>query len=267
MKFLSQQYSILPLDEAVHRMYDGTLPPYSLAVTFDDGYRNNFDNAFPVLQSNTVPATIFIATDFVFNLKPLWVDRLEYVMEHSNGTLAEKCVRDDLLRRRFKMLSDDEKEQNLSALEKNYGKSLFLDTDERYAPLSSENIKKMLTSGITFGAHTVSHPILSRLSQEEARQEILISRDLLRNTYGDISSVFAYPNGQENDWTPEIEKILDAEDFIGALTTISGTNDAFSPRFALKRISMDNTDDWDSFIAAESGFRGILQNLWKLFHK
>ncbi len=268
VEFLARNYTILPLDEAVHLLYENKLPRHAVAITFDDGYRNNFEYAFPTLRTLGIPATIFLATDFVFDGKPLWVDRLEYVMEHSDGTPADKRQRDDELRTELKTLPDDEKIRRLSEIETKYDASLHGDA-EQYAPLTNEMIVEMSANLITFGAHTKSHPILGRLPFDAAASEILESRDIVKSHTSSVSTVFAYPNGQQEDWTPEIESLLAKNGFSGALTTVSGTNTPQTPRFALQRYTMDNTDDWDSFIATESGFRGILQtlriSLWQTF--
>ena len=116
--FFAKQYTILPLDEAIEKLRAGTLPARALCITFDDGYRNNFEFAFPVLKKYDAPATVLLATDFVFEGKPLWVDRLEYAMEHANGSIDERRRRDDALRNELKHVPEAEKIARLEALER-----------------------------------------------------------------------------------------------------------------------------------------------------
>ena len=78
---------------------------------------------------------------------------------------------------------------------------------------------------------------------------------------GVASHVFAYPNGQTGDWSDETERILAEANFEGALTTLPGVNNRATPRMRLKRISLDGTDDWPTFIATESGLRGITREI------
>jgi peptidoglycan/xylan/chitin deacetylase (PgdA/CDA1 family) len=119
--------------------------------------------------------------------------------------------------------------------------------------------------GIRFGAHTESHPILSRCSLKEQRNEITGSQNALTRLVRYPSSVFAYPNGQRGDWSRETERIVAESGFTAALTTLTGTNTPHTPRFALRRITMDRTDDFDSFLLAVSCVRGLLQMLRGMF--
>lgn len=261
MEFFKSQYTVLPLDEAVEKLQHGTLPPRSLCITFDDGYRNNFDHAFPILKKHDIPATVFLATDFVFRGTPLWVDRLEHALQHGSGSLHEKKGLDELMRADLKACSDAERMRRLHALEETTGSSLADVKDLRYSPLTEDMITKMAASEIRFGAHTESHPILRNVPLTQARSEITASRDIVRKNAGDVSQIFAYPNGQHDDWSPEIETVLAESGFKGALTTLPGSNTGGTPAFRLRRISMDGTDDWNTFLATESGVRGFIQNI------
>jgi peptidoglycan/xylan/chitin deacetylase (PgdA/CDA1 family) len=264
--YFRRHYTILPLDEAVMRLYAGKLPPRALAITFDDGYRNNYEYAFPVLKKYNVPVAIFLVTDFVFGNTPLWVDRLEYAIAHGPESKKEKVALDSQKRREMKELANDERLRQLEELERSRGMVLHAaDADPRYAPLTRDMLREMRAAGVMFGAHTESHPILSRVSPDEARTEIVNSRDAVARECGVVSHVFTYPNGEPGDWTDETEKILAEADFAGALTTIPGVNGRATPRMRLKRISMDRTEDWPEYIATESGLRGILQKLKKVW--
>src|SRR5947207_2890344 len=75
--FIKRRYHVLPLDNAVEKLYRGALPRNALAITFDDGYKNLYDFAFPVLREFNLPATMFLPTDFVFNKMPIWTDLVD----------------------------------------------------------------------------------------------------------------------------------------------------------------------------------------------
>src|SRR3989338_10367301 len=75
LSWISRHFTVIPLSLLIERIKSGDrLPPRAAAITFDDGYRNFYEYAFPILQSLKIPATMFLATDFVFDKKPLWVD-------------------------------------------------------------------------------------------------------------------------------------------------------------------------------------------------
>lgn len=162
LQFLKQHYHLLPLEEALEHMVRGTLPPYSLAITFDDGYENNYRYAFPILKKLGVTATIFVTTDFVFDKKPLWVDRLEYGIGGTQGSKTERIAEDARSREKLKTLPNDEKETRLREIG-SQSRTLVDFGDERavYAPLTLPQIEEMLAAGIAIGAHTRSHPILA----------------------------------------------------------------------------------------------------------
>ena len=196
-----------------------------------------------------IPATMFLATDFVLRKIPLWVDRLGYAGSKENDSL--------------KLLQADEREGRVGEIELQAGTSFPNFEGDRavYAPLALEEIQEMQKSGITFGAHTRSHPILSRIQTERLEDEIMSSKQELETALGRISSTFAYPNGQSGDWTEEVEKQTSAAGFRAALTTIEGTNTRMTHPMRLKRIAMDGTDGSPAFASIASGVRVLLRSI------
>ncbi len=263
--YFRRHYTILGLDDAISRMETGTLPPYSLVITFDDGYRNFYTHAFPILKDIGVPATMFLATDFVLGKKPLWVDRLEYATGMRSESSAEKIRLDIRLRNELKKLSTDEREARLQSFEKESGAALTDFSGDRavYAPLAHEEILEMADHSITYGAHTKSHPILSLESTECVRSEISGSKEALESEGVTLSGVFAYPNGQPGDWNDTVERVLEEGRFTHALTTLEGTNTKDTKRYRLRRMVMDMSDDTPAFAAIASGVRLFLKSLKK----
>lgn len=262
LRYLQKHYRILELDDAIRGMRKGTLPRRSLAVTFDDGYRNFYDHAFPILQELGVPATIFLTTDFVFKKKPLWVDRLEYAIGRREGEYAQKIALDARLREELKRLPDVEKEKRLQKIERSSGTTFFNFEMDRgaYAPLTEGEVRELREAGISIGAHTMTHPILSRISKKRAREEIQGSLDALLTVCATISASFAYPNGQRGDWNKDTERIVKECGFGSALTTIEGFNDRNTHPYQLRRIAMDATDE-ETFAATASGMRLFLRKI------
>ena len=232
LQFLKKYYKILPLDEAIEKMYDNTLPPYSVTITFDDGYRNFYTHAFPPLKEFGFTATFFIATDFVIKKKPLWVDRLEFLA----------LPNDVEIRSQMKALDNSEKEKLLTELENKSSSKFedFLNERSVYAPLSIEEMKEMQAGGMSFGAHTQSHPILTKIPENYLQEEMAGSKRILEEYLGKISSIFCYPNGQSNNFNDSVIKAVKDAGFSGALTTIEGCNDKKTDPYKLGRIVMDN---------------------------
>lgn len=266
IQYFSKRYTILELDDAITKFQSGTLPPRALVITFDDGYRNFYDYAMPTLIRYGMPATIFIATDFVLRNTPLWVDRLEYAAGQGPGSRLAREQLDAQLRSQLKRMTPEEREAALVRLEE--GRTALRDfEDERrvYAPLTVDMLNDMQKHGITIGAHTRSHPVLSAQEPAEAESEIAGSLQELGNVVGQLSSVFAYPNGQLGDFTDENILAVRRSGCNAALTTIEGVNAPNADLYRLKRITLDGIDTEAMLAAAVSGLRAKLREYtpWK----
>lgn len=269
LKYFKRHYTLIGLEEGVRLLRAGTLPPYALAITFDDGYRNFYAHAYPVLKDLGVPATMFLPSDFVLEKKPLWVDRLEYAVGKDAGTFDERTARDAALRETLKTLGPDERERRLQDIERRTGATFNDFEGERsvYAPLSLEDIREMQGAGIQFGAHTKTHPILSRIVVDDVLvEEIRGSREVLQREIGSISGIFAYPNGQQGDWDLRAERILVEIGCTGAVTTLEGANATGTHPFRLRRFALDATDEGWAFAAIASGVRLWLRGLIRYAH-
>ena len=251
LDYLKQYYTVLDLDEALEKLQSGTLPPYSTVITFDDGYKNFYDYAFPILKQHELTATFFIPTDFVLKKIPLWIDRLEYVGLKNDAEIRQK----------LKSLPDEEKNQALEKLEKERKLENFDGNRSVYTPLSIEMIREMQTAGMKFGAHTEGHPILNKVETNKLHEEIGGSKNLLQQNIGQISKVFCYPNGQSNDFNQNVLEEIKKTGFTSALTTLEGMNTENTNPYFLKRITMDNIKDQKTFLFALSGLRGFLRKL------
>jgi peptidoglycan/xylan/chitin deacetylase (PgdA/CDA1 family) len=262
--FFASRYTILQLDEAVQRLQEGTLPRYSLVITFDDGYANFYEYAYPILKKYAAPATVFLATNFVFNQEPLWVDRLEYAIGmggNTSETPEQKKALDLHLREEMKHMPNETRLVRLLQLEENRHASLSMSGYSLYSPLTKEMLLTMQGSAITYGAHTKSHPILTQISAAEARSEIMQSKDIIKRECGNVSNIFAYPNGQESDFNAGIVQTVQEAQYHAALTTLPGTNTNTTPLFALYRYTLDGTDDFSTFVVVLSGLR----EMWKKY--
>ena len=192
-------WQVLSLREALLRLENGSLPPKSVAITFDDGYADNYEKAYPILLRLGFSATIFPVTGFVLGES-----------EH----------------RRYR------------------------GRDPKVPYLSMEQIREMKETGIDFGGHTHTHPLLSTISCEAAQEEILRAKKLLEEWTGEKSTLFAYPNGI---YGKEHFRILDALGYEAALTVRPGANRPGTYRFALLRTEVSGRDSLGDFIRKMNG--------------
>lgn len=241
--WLSRHFSIVPLAEIEQLVIERRHPTKPLcAVTFDDGYRNNYTNAFPVLRECGIPATLFVTTGFVDARTPLWVDRLEFAINHTPGSVEDRRARDSKERARLKTVPAEARRAALDEIVRATGSELGRELDRHpdYAPLSWDEIREMARSGIAIGAHTVTHPILSREASDVQGREIVESAVRIRVEVGECTH-FAYPNGQPGDWDDASVSAIKEAGFAAAWTTeMRRVRPAREHNvFALPRIALD----------------------------
>jgi peptidoglycan/xylan/chitin deacetylase (PgdA/CDA1 family) len=280
LSWFQSHFEIVTLSTLIERFLKGVKSPRRyLAITFDDGYENIYRYAFPLLKEFGIPATVFITTDLVEKRFPLWVDRLEYALGHTElpkieielgghrhsfrlGNLPERTTADIYLRNNFKKTNDVERRTILEKIESCSGTTLVstLETSP-YRGLEWDQILTMAENKIEFAPHTMSHPILTRMPPEQAEEEIIESYRLLKKRIGNPLPIFAYPNGQSEDFSPETAAILQRHGFQAALTTIPGTINQMSRPFALPRFSLDGSDDLRFLRLTISGIRKKMQDI------
>jgi peptidoglycan/xylan/chitin deacetylase (PgdA/CDA1 family) len=249
MEFLSSHFNILPLEDTIDMMRRNDIPPNAIVITFDDGYRDNYLNAYPILKKFSIPATIFLTTGMINSRKVLWHDQvfsafretrepflMEYgahIVKYPLRTLAEKLVAQTQVINFLKSLDEREKSLLIDDLIKKL--KVECRKDENNLMLTWDQVKVMYRCGISFGSHTVSHPILSKVPVDKMREEIIGSKITIEEHLGVPIKTFAYPNGSKSDFTNTTKKILKDAGYICALTTIFGDNEHDQDMFELRR--------------------------------
>lgn len=267
MTYIKRHYTVLSLDTAIEHLRNGTpFPPHPLVITFDDGYRNMYRLAYPILKEYALPATVFVTTGFLDKQEPLWVDRLEYAVgksTHFGATMSERAAYDAKKRQALKALPDAERKEALETIEHESGMSLTtLDGPTAvYAPLSWDEVREMEKHGIICGAHTVTHPILSRLTTGELTYELVESFARVRSNTKNCTNVFAYPNGQAEDVTDDVIAEVRHTGFEAALTTLPGWNTHDTNPYMLRRFTLDGTGSFMYFILTITGALNVGRTL------
>lgn len=246
--FLKKYYNIVDFTE-LDRLdsNNGTTSKDVIVLTFDDGYRDNYTHAFAILKKYNVPATIFLTTDYIGSYHLLWYDRLSWILYRAAAVPTRKRLIKtgfsmeiiDNVERFFVFDSSDrikvlralaatlkkfmpkERENTLDRLAKVCNITTWPVKESR-PMLSWEEVREMSEHGISFGSHTASHPVLSDISVEEARREIVESRNIIEEQIQKPVTTFAYPYGKKKDYTHEVTKVLFDEGFEYACTTSVG---------------------------------------------
>ncbi|MFK8017437.1 MAG: polysaccharide deacetylase family protein [Gammaproteobacteria bacterium] len=254
LRVLSRFFNVLPLPEALERSEQGSLPARSVCITFDDGYRDNVDIALPMLRQFALPATFFIATGYL-NDGMMWNDQvIEAVRGRRAGrwdlsgiNLGERHV-DDLASRRALMheiivhLKHQSPDVRATWAQQLVDESSV--SGERIMMTDAE-IRTLHAAGMTIGGHTVTHPILTRLSQAQGGAEMTDGKRALEDMIQSDVSVFAFPNGKAGaDYAKEHTALVEQSGFRAGLTTMWGYADNASPRFELPRVGLESESGW-----------------------
>ncbi|MBI3776089.1 MAG: polysaccharide deacetylase family protein [Gammaproteobacteria bacterium] len=252
LQAVAESRRVIPLTALIAGIRSGETLRDAVAITFDDGYENNVLNAAPVLAELGMSATFFLATGYIGTDRWLWVDRLEFLLNRATcnqmrlpgvpfeiplRTLADKqralrCIKEYVKMRRGGNTIDVI--QEMEQLCGGDGTPPYGD----YRFMSWEQVRQLADAGFDIGAHTVNHAILSQRRLDEAKREILVSRDRVVSEVGRCSRVFCYPNGRAGDYTPEIARWC-AQHFDAALSAEYGPV-RVSDLFQLKRIGVCN---------------------------
>ena len=248
MRWVSRWFTVLPLPEAVERLQAGSLPSRVAAVTFYDGYADNYTVALTILKRVGLPATFFIATGFLDGGR-MWNDTvIEAVRRSTTHSLdlpslglsaipvdaleAKQSAIGQLLSR-LKYLPPEERDVQVAQVARASGVKLPTDL-----MLTSDQLLALSTAGMTIGAHTVSHPILANLNEDAARHEIETSKARLEDLIGRRVSLFAYPNGKpDQDYRGAHVALVRAAGFAAAFSTSKGVASASTDLFQLPRFT------------------------------
>lgn len=245
--WIRSAFNVLPLAEGVDRLSAGTLPSSAAAITFDDGYADNYLHALPVLKKHGLHATFFIATGFLDG-GIMWNDALGFSVRgtllpmldcsevglgvHPLATEEERSVALRTLNSAIKHLPYTQRKHTVEYIANRA--EVDLPTD---LMLSSDQLRKLRAEGMGVGGHTVTHPILAACDDGLALREIADGKQGLEEILGEKIDLFAYPNGKpDTDYRRAHVELVRELGFRAAVTTANGAarygDDLFQiPRF------------------------------------
>ena len=241
-------FNVLPLDQAVRQLVAGTLPERAAAITFDDGYADNFVIALPLLRERGLTATFFVTTGFLdggrmFNdtvieavrgcARPLLdLDALG-LGRHPLGASSERRAAINKLIDGIKYRPAPERlalSERIAAIAGSAPPSALM--------MSTQQVQELHRAGMQIGAHSVSHPILAKLTLDDARHEISDGRKFLEDLLGERVGLFAYPNGKPGeDYTEDHAQLVRQLGFDAAVSTHAGAATVSSDLMQLPRFT------------------------------
>jgi peptidoglycan/xylan/chitin deacetylase (PgdA/CDA1 family) len=253
MALLARDFNVLPLSEACERLECESLPARSVCITFDDGYADNEEIALPILKRFGLRATFFVSTGFsaggmmfndtiiealrcaplgAYDLSRLGLPELDLGDIPSRRAAADRLI-SELMHRPIA-----ERQALVEAVAEALGVA-----HECTLMMTPGAIRRLHHEGMEIGAHTVRHPILVSISEEEGRAEIVQSKRTLEEITGAPVTLFAYPNGKpDRDYDLRHVRLVRESGFKAAVSTIPGVAHRGSDLFQLPRFGPWESD-------------------------
>lgn len=262
LRFLGPLFRCVTLAEGAKRLAAGEpLEEDLLALTFDDGYLGNERHAWPVLRAAGVPGTVYLATAFLDG-DELWFDFARRAFRALRGreealpASAQEVLATALGSwpssggevERLKYAPLEIRHEALHVLS-----HLDLDLEPAALAMDWRAARRMVEEGAEMGAHTVNHPILSRLDAHQQEEEIQRSRQRITEEVGHEPETFAVPNGSQRDFDAATLEILQRLGFRASCTTVRGSNRPGCDLFTLRRLGI-GADSTSLLAARLAGF-------------
>lgn len=256
LQWVRRWYRVMPLDEAVDALREDRLPARAMAITFDDGYADNATRAVPILQRHGMTATFFVATSFLDGGR-MWNDTVIESLRRCTAdsvdlgpvgltpmplrSAAERRAAAMATLRATKYLPADERHQQVQRVQHICAPGALPDD----LMMQTAQVRGLLRAGMQVGAHTRTHPILSRISDDQARHEIHRSKEDLQDLLGRPVNLFAYPNGKPGvDYAPQHVAMVRESGFSAAVSTSAGASARDSDFHQLPRFTPWDQQAW-----------------------
>lgn len=248
MRLLATGFRFMPLSEAIAALAKGNLPAHAACITFDDGYADNAQIALPILRRLGIPATFFVATGFL-NGGRMWNDTVIEAIRAAPGVSL------DLQYLGLGVHDLSGTTQRQAAIPALLGQLKYLPLDERLAMvervrdaaggvlpedlmMTDAQVRELHAAGMEIGGHTVNHPILARLDEAAARNEVAAGRATLESIIHAPVKLFAYPNGKpDQDYQAAHVRIARELGFTAAVSTAWGAASRETDPYQLPRFT------------------------------
>ncbi len=262
MNWVAENFNVISLEQLREYILKGTtLPPRPLLITFDDGYRDNYENAYPILKHKGFPAVIFTVTGRMDNPSPLWWDICAQTFRESDIEQA------DLPYIGKRQINEQSQQEFMEAVKKyptaeidsaiaQLCTALNVTPEKKALFFSWDEVRELSENGVDCQPHTVTHPIMTRIPLEQRIEELKQSRDALQEHTGNIIDTFAYPNGTPVDYDKETVLALHELGYKMAVTLSPGPERlSIVKRYPMqiRRIFLSHRDTLDIFITKVMG--------------
>jgi peptidoglycan/xylan/chitin deacetylase (PgdA/CDA1 family) len=274
LEYLTAHYRIVSLATLVdHLQGPGPLPPGLAAITIDDGYRDAYTVALPVLRRYGVPATLFAVTRLLDGRDWLWTDKIQYVVLNTKAVRfegeidrqpfhfvlkdrASRLVAAERLKTCLKTVSEERKQEKLATIAELLDVELPKQSPAEYAGISWHEAREMEAAGVELASHTLTHPILNRVGDAQLDRELCESKARMEDEMRRPVELFCYPNG---DCDARVIRAAKRAGYRAAVTVEEGFNEKPCELLALRRVHSET--DFAHFVQRTSGFEQMKNRL------
>ena len=265
METLAEYFNVVSLAEGVERLQSGTLASGSVCITFDDGYRDNFDVALPILNALKLPATFFVATGYLGNgimwndviIESIRTTSLQEINLSEFGLGVRKINNVEARIQLVETLLGEWKYQAVhdrDCLARRVQELAGVKLDQRIM-MTKQEVQELSKSGMEIGGHTINHPILACSDLDEAITEITSCKNELESMIGKEVKFFAYPNGRsEKDYFSDHADAVKNAGYVAALTTNDGYVNQDANLYELPRVSIDHVTKFKFGVSLARGY-------------
>ncbi len=279
MELLRRHYDVVGIDEVVGPgVGKKAMGKPGVVITFDDGYKNNFSVAYPILRQYRFSATIFLVSDFLDSGRMFWFDRVVCSLQKSEGGVLDLSGYDDdvyripsgkgeekwaFIQHLLTVLKGKDWVQREAIVRTITGESYCPSSvRELLVPLGFDEILHMSRRGdMEFGSHTAAHEIVTGLTSEELRRTIGKSIADIESTIGKKVRYFSYPNGDYDERTIEVLKYSGIEAAFTTSPDFIGRNHG---TYEIPRVGIGGYDSIETFAGKVSGAVTFLSRLRKV---
>ncbi|HCI82128.1 MAG TPA: hypothetical protein DHW02_20840, partial [Ktedonobacter sp.] len=277
MFYLRRHFRILHLEDALEELYPASKGKHQrshrrvpLVMTFDDGYYDNYTHAFAFSRELQVPITIFLIPGYIENGHRFWWDEGTHLVSEAQvreATIEGRTYHLDYLDERMMLAqaiytharyaaSVSEREEFLLSVRKVLAVPSLVTVEEKATlPFTYAEVQEMEQSGwVSFGAHTMNHPILAYLrNPDEAKYEVSECRVVLERKLGHAVRTFAYPVGEAEHIGENGPRAAREAGYDCAVTALPGFNTRQTDPYLLRRLMVDVDQHWLVVVAKASG--------------
>ena len=255
MKWLKQNATLLSMDQVIGHYIDKIpFPKRSVAITFDDGFENNYSKAFPIIYDFKIPTTFYISSGLIGTEEMFWVDQLEdcinlSVKKNFSIETDGKLIDLDVSNKKKKIESlkkikaickssdnlkkEDILEQTISLS----GVNPSVEHSPNYRVMNWSQLREMNSDkNVIIGGHSLRHEILSELNTTEMKKNIKESISLLTQNLSKQINHYSYPEGQDKHYNEEVIRILKAHNIKCSPSARYGKNNRSTDLFNLYRV-------------------------------